>query len=92
MKRRKRVDWEKEMQKTEVIRMRGLRTSLLGFAVAVLFILGAYRMNTNEEASLFPYVTMIGCFLAATIVLVFTLRRRAKKLKKTRDEENEESE
>jgi len=92
MRKRKRVDWEKEMQKTEAIRMRGFRISILGFAVAALFILGAYRMNTNEGASVLPHLTMIACFFAATVVLVFTLKRRSERLKKIRDKENEESE
>jgi membrane protein implicated in regulation of membrane protease activity len=89
MRKRKRVDWEKELQKTEEIRMKGFRMSLLGFGVAALFIFGASRVN--DEAPIFSYVTMIGCFIAATIVLVFTLRRAAK-LKKTREEEDKESE
>jgi len=88
MRKRNRIDWEKEMQKTEDIRMRGFRTSIFGFAIAVLFVFGASRIN--EEASVFPAVIMIGCFLAAIVVLVFTLRRRATKLKKIRDMEHEE--
>ena len=86
--RRKRVDWEKEMRKTEEIRMRGFKISILGFAVAVLFLFGASRIN--NDASFVSQAIMIGCFLSATIVLVFTLRRRAKKLKQIRDEEYEE--
>ena len=89
MRKRKRVDWEKEMQKTEEIRMRGFRISLLGFAVASLFLFGVSRIN--RDSSMLSYVIMIGCFLAATTVLVFTFKRRADKLKRLRDEENEES-
>ena len=86
--RRKRVDWEKEIRKTEEIRMRGFKISILGFAIAVLFLFGASRINT--DASFISHTIMIGCFIAATIVLVFTLRRRAKKLEQIRDEEHEE--
>jgi hypothetical protein len=86
--KRKRIDWEKEIKKTEEIRMRGFRTSILGFIVAVLFLFGASRVNA--DASLIPHAIMIGCFFAAVIVLVFTLRRRAEKLIKIRDEEHEE--
>ena len=89
MRKRKRVDWEKEMQKTEEIRMRGFRTSLLGFGIATLFLFGASRVS--QDSTIFSHVIMITCFFTATIVLVFTLKRRAEKLKKTRDEENEES-
>ncbi|MCL2146580.1 MAG: hypothetical protein FWH52_02110 [Synergistaceae bacterium] len=87
--RRNRVDWEKEMHKTEEIRMRGFKTSILGFAIAVLFLFGASRINS--DASFVSHIIMIGCFIAATIVLVFTLKRRAKKLKQMRDEEHEEN-
>jgi hypothetical protein len=88
--KRKRVDWEKELQKTEAIRMRGFRFSALGFAFAVLFILGASRLNT--DAPMFSYVMMIGGFFAAIAILVFTLKRRASKLEKMREEENKGSE
>jgi len=88
MREKKRVDWEKEMQKTEEIRMRGFRTSVFGFVIAALFVFGASHMN--EYASVFQAVIMIGCFLTAIVVLVFTLKRRAAKLKKIRDKEHEE--
>jgi phosphotransferase system glucose/maltose/N-acetylglucosamine-specific IIC component len=88
MRKRKRIDWEKEMQKTEDIRMRGFRTSVFGFVIAVMFLLGASRVN--KDASVFSVVIMIGCFLAAIVILIFTLKRRAAKLKKIRDEEYEE--
>jgi hypothetical protein len=90
MNKRKRVDWEKEMQKTEEIRMKGFRISILGFAVASLFLFGASRINSG--ASLLSPMIMIGCFLFATVVLVFTLKRRAGMSKKTKDEGNSESE
>jgi len=86
MKTIKRIDWEKEIQKTEEIRMKGFRTSIFGFVIASVFLLGASRIN--ESASVFPALIMIGCFLAATIILIFTLRRAAK-VKKIRDEEYE---
>jgi hypothetical protein len=90
MSKRKRVDWEKELQKTEEIRMKGFRTSIFGFVIAVLFIFGVSRIN--DSASIFPLVITIGCFLAATIILVLTLKRRSQKLQETRSEENKESE
>jgi Ca2+/Na+ antiporter len=86
--KRKRVDWEKEMRKTEEIRMRGFKISILGFAVAVLFLFGASRIN--NDTSFVSHAIMTGCLIAATIVLVFTFRRSAKKSKQLRDEENEE--
>ena len=90
MSRRKRIDWEKEMQKTEEIRRRGFMTSILGFVAAALVIFGASRIN-NDESILRP-VVMVGCIFAAIIILVFTLKRRAKRMKKIRDEGNKESE
>jgi len=86
--RRNRIDWEKEIQKTEEIRMRGFKTSTLGFILAAMFLFGASRVNT--DASLTSHAIMIGCFFSAVVFFVFTLRRRAEKLKKLRDEENEE--
>ena len=79
------------MKKTEEIRMRGFRTSVLGFMAAILFILGAIRMN-EDVTSFFPTIIMIGCFLAATAAFVYTLRKRAERLKKQRDGEYGERE
>jgi uncharacterized membrane protein len=90
MKKRIRVDWEKEIQKTERIRMKGIYTSIFGFALAAVFLFGASRIN--DDASMFSPVIIIGCLLAATLILVFTLKRRAENLKKIREEENYKSE
>jgi len=89
MKRKNRIDWDKELQKTERIRMNGFKLSLLGFGVAVLFLLGAGHLN--EEIPVFSYAILIGCFLMATVIIVLTLKRRAVKLRKMSDEENEEN-
>jgi len=86
--KRKRIDWENEIQKTEEIRMRGFRTSILGFIVAVMFLFGASRIN--QDASVISNAIMIGCLFAAVVVLVLTLRRRAAMLRRMKEEEHEE--
>ena len=90
MRKKKRIDWDKELQKTEEIRMKGLRISILSFAFAVLFIFGVSRLN--KEVSPFPYITLIGCFVAATVLIVFIFKKRASKHKITQDEDNKEIE
>lgn len=90
MNRKKRVDWEKELRKTEEIRMRGFRTSMFGFIVAILFIFGVSRIN--EHTFPYPIVTIVGCLFAATLVLVFTLKGKSMKSKRTTDDGNKESE
>lgn len=79
MRKRKRIDWDEEMRKTEEIRSRGFRTSVLSFFVAIMFMVGANRLN--EEFSIYPYLIMGACLFTAVVVMVTTLRRSAKKQK-----------
>jgi len=90
MNKKNRVDWEKELRKTEEIRMKGFRVSIFGFVVAILFIFGVSRINNS--VLLYPFLIVIGCFLAATTVLVYTFKRKSVDSKKSRSEGNKESE
>ena len=90
MRKRVRVDWEKEIQKTERIRMKGIYTSIFGFALAVIILFGASQVN--DGASVLTPILSVGCLLAATFIIVFTLKRRAEKLKKIKEEEDYKSE
>lgn len=65
------------MRKTEAVRTKGFRTSILSFFVAIAFLVGASRIN--ESFSIYPYLMMGGCLLASVVVLVVTLRRSSTK-------------
>lgn len=88
MRKRNRIDWEKELRKTEQIRTRGFHMSVLSLLLAVAFLFGASKMNGG--ISVYPYLIMGGCFLAAVVVLVLTLRRRAEKQRKQKEMEEDE--
>ena len=84
MRRRKRIDWDAEIRKSEQIRRRGLVMSFLSFAVAASVIIGAGRM-AGAETSLPRMAFPVACILMACLVLGATLRRRAR-LKREREE------
>ena len=82
--RRRRVDWDEELRKTERIRRRGLFISALGFGVAVIFIFGAGQMSKGGlEISRKVIATF--CFLIAMFLVRGVLRRR-ERLKREREE------
>ena len=58
--RRRRVDWDEEIRKTDRIRRRGLALSALSFAVALAVIFGAGRMG-GVEVALPRKVVAIAC-------------------------------
>lgn len=75
--KRRRVDWDEELRKTEQIRRRGFFISGLSFGVAAIFIFGASRMSENGIV-LGRKVVFTLCFLIAMFLFRLALRRRAR--------------
>jgi hypothetical protein len=72
--RRKRIDWDEEIRKTEQIRWRGIRFSLASFALALFWIFGVGRMGRNF--SLAPLVALVFFVSAGTLLFIMLMRRR----------------
>lgn len=80
MRDRKNVDWDKEVEKTERIRSRGLKLSILSFLFAVTSIGGIKFYADDFKTG--PLVLIISLsFLIVMIGCVF-LAKRAKKERK----------
>ena len=73
--KRRRVDWDEELRKTERIRRKGFFLSALSFAVAVAFIFGASRLK--KSGLVFDSkVTSTLCLVLALFLIRSVLRRR----------------
>ncbi|MDR1377337.1 MAG: hypothetical protein LBJ22_07480 [Synergistaceae bacterium] len=85
---RRRVDWDEELRKTERIRRRGLFVSVLGFGVAVVFIVGASRMSPAGldigRKLIFTCCLVVAMFLARGVL------RRRERLRREREEREED--
>ncbi len=75
--RRRRVDWDAEIRKTERIRRRGLIMSGVSFAVAAAFIIGVWRMG-GEDIALPRKVLSVLCLVAACLVFRAVQKHRAR--------------
>ena len=75
--RRRRVDWDAEIRKTERIRRRGLIMSGVSFAVAAAFIIGVWRMG-GEDIALPRKVLSVLCLAAACLVFRAVQKHRAR--------------
>jgi hypothetical protein len=89
-RRRRRVDWDEELRKTERIRRKGLFMSALSFGVAMVFVFGASRMNEGG-IEISRKVIFAFCFVTAMFLLRAVLARRAR-LRRERKEREEERE
>jgi len=85
-----RVDWDEELRKTERIRRKGLFISVLGFAVAVVFILGAGGLSSGEIGVSRKFIFAL-CVLFTTFIVKLAWGRR-ERLKRQREEEEQERE
>ncbi|MDR2174559.1 MAG: hypothetical protein LBO82_01305 [Synergistaceae bacterium] len=89
-RRRRRVDWDEELRKTERIRRRGFFTSGLSFGVALIFILAAGRMNaTGLEAG--RKVIFALCLVIAMFLFRAVLARRARLRREQEESVNEKT-
>ena len=86
--RRKHVDWDAEIRKTERIRRRGLIMSGVSFAVAAAFIIGVWRMG-GEDIALPRKVLSVVCLAAACLVFRAVLKHRARVRNRGREEDAE---
>lgn len=86
-RRRRRVDWDEEIRKTDRIRRRGLGLSALSFAVAVAVIFGAGRMG-GFDVALPRKVVAIACLILGVFLFRIVLKRRAR-LNRLRQEREE---
>ena len=75
--RRKRIDWDEEIRKTEQVRWKGLRFSIASFALAAFWIFGVGRMG-RKSLSMGP-LTLVLLFVAAGTLLFIMLMRRIQK-------------
>lgn len=87
-RRRKRVDWDEEVRKTERIRRRGLFISALGFGVAAIFVLGANHM-TDGGIAISRKVIFTFCFVIAMFLIRGILGRKARLRQKREERELE---
>ena len=84
-----RVDWDEEVRKTERIRRKGLFISALGFAVAIIFILGINRAGAGFDELLRKFF-----FALAFVLFMFTLniawRRRERLIREKKEKDQEQ--
>ena len=82
--RRRRVDWEGEIRKTDRIRKRGFALSALSLAVALGVIFGVGRMG-GIDVSVPRRVVAIACLILGIFLFRVVLRRR-ERLRREREE------
>jgi hypothetical protein len=77
--RKRRVDWQKEIEKTERIRRRGLGYTVGGFLLAMFWMFGARQMGGE-----LPVASMIlsFIFIAAGVLIFFVISSRQKRKKR----------
>ena len=85
--RRKKIDWDAEIEKTEKIKRRGFLMSGFSFALACALIFGMSRA-TGAEIEIPRAVLVTVCFLVSCVIFAVVMRRRARK-KKEFESENE---
>ncbi|MBQ3377991.1 MAG: hypothetical protein IJG62_06935 [Synergistaceae bacterium] len=73
-----RVDWDKEIEKTERIKRRGIFMSVLSFCVAIAFIFGINKFSANN-IEIPKSVLLAACFVVSCIILRAVIRHRANK-------------
>ena len=82
--RRKRVDWDAEIQKTEKIRRKGILMSILSFAMAAAFIFGMSR-STGTDIKIPGTVLLAVVFCVSCFVLRAVMRYRSNRRKRQDD-------
>ena len=77
--RRRRVNWDEEVQKSEQIRMKGMKSTILGCLMSFLLFVAARKANPSWS----PGTGMLSFLLIAiAIVLAITLFFRLSRRKK----------
>ena len=78
--KRKRVDWDAEIQKTEKLRRKGLLMSILSFGMAVAFIFGMSRY-TGASVEIPRSVLFAVLFCVSCVVLRVIMKKRSSRRK-----------
>ena len=82
--RRKRVDWDEEIRKTEKIRRKGLLMSALSFAFACAFIFGMSK-HTGIDIEIPRTVLFAALFCVSCVIFGVIIKRRSRKNDKNKD-------
>ena len=84
--KRKKIDWDAEIQKTENIKRRGFLMSGLSFALACVLIFGMSKATGNEiEIPRAVLVTV--CFFVSCVIFGIVIKRRSQKRKELKENE-----
>ncbi|GHS90546.1 hypothetical protein AGMMS49957_16790 [Synergistales bacterium] len=75
--RRRRVDWDEEIRKTERIRRRGFFVSAMSFGFAMAMIAGARTMG-DSGIQISRKVIALACLCAAFFIFRVTWKRRSR--------------
>jgi len=86
--KRKRVDWDAEIRKTENIRRKGLLMSVLSFGMAVAFIFGITR-STGADVEIPKTVLFAVIFCVSCVILRVIMKHRAEKRRKIHETESQ---
>lgn len=77
--RRRRINWDEEVQKSERIRMKGMKSTMVGSLMSFLLLVAARKVNPSWS----PGTGMLSFLLIAiAIVLAITLFFRHSRRKK----------
>lgn len=82
--RRRRIDWDEELKKTEQIRRKGFFLSGLSFGLSALLIYGASHLN--KESIVFSKKIVATFFLLLFMLIVGGLLHRRKRLRQKQEE------
>ena len=85
-RKRRRIDWDEEVRKTERIRRKGLFVSMLGFVVAALFIFGTNRAGVDFADVSRKFIFAL-CFLLSMFLMRAVWRRRERLRHEKQEEE-----
>ena len=83
--KRKRVDWDAEIQKTENIRRKGLLMSVLSFGMAIAFIFGMSR-STGADIEIPKTVLFAVIFCVSCVILRVIMKHRSEKRRHNHDD------
>lgn len=84
--RRKKIDWDAEIEKTERIKRRGFLMSGLSFGLACVLIFGMSRA-TGAEIEIPKAVLMAVCFFVSCVIFAIVMKHRAEKKNKANENE-----
>ncbi len=72
--RRKRIDWDEELKKTERIRLKGFRYTAAGFVLVLFWFLGVRQIQ--GEISFLPMLFPFFLVISGVLLFILVLRRK----------------